>query len=244
MTTKLLFLVASLTGSFTAARAPALPAAAPPVLTLKAARALGPGSTVTVRAVVLNGPELGNLRFIQDAEAGLALYAQPTKLPGYGELHAGDSIQVTGQLKDYNGLLEMDPITTFQKLAAGVRVRAVQVPAAQAATAFGEANESRLLEIKGAKRLTNPAGLTAKILAANANYLLDGGASALVRVDAASTGPEGLVNLALPAKEAFDLRGVLSQFAPGGTGGYQLLPRVAADLVGAGLPGLTEEPVR
>ncbi|MEJ7663306.1 MAG: hypothetical protein WKG07_29080 [Hymenobacter sp.] len=41
---------------------------------------------------------------MQDADAGLALYAVPAKMPGFGELRAGDSIQVTGVLKGYNGL--------------------------------------------------------------------------------------------------------------------------------------------
>ncbi|SFQ52835.1 hypothetical protein [Hymenobacter arizonensis] len=218
--------------------------AAPAVLTVKAARAQGAGSTVTVRAVVLNGAEMGNIRYIQDAEAGLALYAQPTKLPGYGELRAGDSIQVTGQLKAYNGLLEMDPITSLQKLATGQRLHAVQVPVEQATAAFAEENESRLLEIKGVSHLANTAGNPATRLAANANYLLDGQPGALLRVGAASTGPNGLVDTTPPTGETFDVRGVMSQFAPGGSGGYQLLPRLATDLVtGNGSPRLTEEPV-
>ncbi|WP_201980277.1 fibronectin type III domain-containing protein [Hymenobacter rubidus] len=216
----------------------------PSVLTVKAARALGAGSTVTVRAVVLNGSEMGNIRFIQDAEAGLALYAQAAKLPGFGELHAGDSIQVTGQLKLYNGLLEMDPVASFHKLGSNMRLRAIQVPVAQATTAFVEANESRLLEIKGVTGLATPAGAPATTLAGNANYLLNGQPGTLVRVMAASTGPEGLVDAVPPTAEPFDVRGVLSQYAPSGTGGYQLLPRLATDLVrGGGLPRLTEEPV-
>lgn len=209
------------------------------MLTVKAARALGPGSTVTVRAVVLNGAEMGNVRYVQDGEAGLALYAQPTKLPGYGELRAGDSIQVTGQLKDYNGLLEVDPIASLHKVASGLRLRPIPVPVAQVTAAFAEANESRLLEIKGVKRLATPAGAPAAALAGNANYLLDGVAGALLRVAAASTGPDGLVDATPPATETFDVRGVLSQFAPGGSGGYQLLPRLAADLV----PGSSETAV-
>ncbi|MFD2720584.1 fibronectin type III domain-containing protein [Hymenobacter monticola] len=221
---------------------PTVPAA-PPVLTVKAARALGPGSTVTVRAVVLNGPEMGNVRYVQDAEAGLALYAQPTKLPGFGELRAGDSIQVTGQLKAYNGLLEMDPVASVHKLASGQRLHAVKVPAAQATSAFAEANEGRLVEITGVTRLATPAGTPVTTLAGNANYLLNGQPGTLVRVMAASTGPEGLVD-ATPPAEPFDLRGIMSQYAPSGTGGYQLLPRLASDLVlGGGLPRLTEEPV-
>ncbi|MBF9140991.1 fibronectin type III domain-containing protein [Hymenobacter properus] len=216
---------------------------APPVLTVKAARALGPGSTVTVRAIVLNGPEMGNVRYVQDAEAGLALYAQPAKLPGFGELRAGDSIQVTGQLKAYNGLLEMDPVASVHKLASGMRLHAVKLPVAQAATAFAEGYEGRLVEFTGVTRLATPAGTPATALAGNANYLLDGQPGTLVRVMAASTGPEGLVD-AKPPTEKFDLRGIMSQYAPSGAGGYQLLPRLASDLVlGGGLPRLTEEPV-
>ncbi|MBF9239404.1 hypothetical protein I2I05_18570 [Hymenobacter sp. BT683] len=245
--TKLLLLAGLLAAAPAAVAAAALApsdAVAPAVLSVKAARALGAGSTVTVRAVVLNGAEMGNIRYVQDAEAGLALYAQPTKLPGYGELRAGDSIQVTGQLKTYNGLLEMDPITSFHKLASGQRLRTLHVSMAQASTAFIEANESRLVEITGVTRLLTPAGSPATVLAGNANYLLDGVAGALMRVAAASTGPNGLVDVAPPAGESFDVRGVLSQFAPGGTGGYQLLPRLASDMVrGGGLPRLTEEPV-
>ncbi|WP_426061982.1 fibronectin type III domain-containing protein [Hymenobacter sp. B1770] len=243
--TKLLLLAGCLAGlSFSIVSSAPAQTAAPAVLTVKAARALGAGSTVMVRAVVLNGAEMGNIRYIQDAEAGLALYAQPTKLPGYGELRAGDSIQVTGQLKAYNGLLEMDPITSLQKLAAGRSLHAVQVPVEQATAAFAEANESRLLEIKGVSRLANMAGTPATRLAANANYLLDGQPDALLRVGSASTGPNGLVDTALPTGETFDVRGVMSQFAPGGTGGYQLLPRLATDVVlGGGLPRLTNEPV-
>ena len=240
-----LLLAALFSGLSIAARAAvAAGPAVPPVLTVKAARALGPGSTVTVRAIVLNGAEMGNIRYVQDGEAGLALYAQPGKLPGYGELRAGDSIQVTGQLKAYNGLLEMDPIASVHKLASGLRLHPVVVPMAQVTTAFVEANESRLLTIKGVRSLTTPNGASATTLSGNANYLLDGVPGALLRVTSASTGPDGLVDAAAPSAEEFDVRGVLSQFAPGGTGGYQLLPRLASDLVlGGGLPRLTEEPV-
>ena len=221
--------------------------AAPPVLSLKAARAQGAGATVTVRAVVLNGPELGNLRFVQDADAGLALYALGSKVPGFSELRAGDSIQVTGQLKNYNGLLEMDPVMALHKLAGGRPPRPLRVPIGSAAAVLNEANEGRLVEITGITHLTSPAGAEVQTMAASANYLLNGLPGTLLRTSAASTastGPDGLAGLPVPASETFDVRGILSQYAPGGTGGYQLLPRTAADLVrGGGLPRLTEEPV-
>ncbi|MDO7875842.1 fibronectin type III domain-containing protein [Hymenobacter sp. ASUV-10] len=239
-----LLLLASLLGSATAAFFNPDEPAVPPVLSVKAARAAGPGATVTLRAVVINGAELGNIRYVQDGEAGLALYALSAKVPGFGELRSGDSIQVTGLLKNYNGLLEMDPVQSVHTLGRSSRLRALQVPAAQAASLMTEANEGRLLEIKGVTKLVSPNGNDAASLSSNSNYLVNGLPGALVRVSNSSTGPDGLVDHALPTGETFDVRGILSQYAPSGSGGYQLLPRVAADIVrGGGLPRLTEEPV-
>ena len=214
------------------------------IISLKAARALGPGATVTVRAVVLNGPELGGLRFVQDAEGGLALYSVSSRVEGFEDLRAGDSIQATGQLKNYQGLLEMDPVTTVQRISGGRALRALKVPATAMTSAYAEANEGRLVEITGVARLTSTTGTTATSLAANTNYLLDGQATAPLRINVASTGPNGLVSASVPQGERFDVRGIMSQYAPTGTGGYQLLPRLVTDLVrGGGLARLVGEPV-
>jgi len=236
--------LASLASHLVAAPSPKPTPPGPAVLSIKAARAMGAGATVTLRGVVSNGPELGAVRFVQDAEAGLALYALPTRVPGYDELRAGDSLQVTGQLKSYNGLLEMDPITTVRKISSGNKVRALKVPVQDIGSAFVEANEGRLLEITGVSKLTTPAGAPVETLAANANFLLDGDKAAALRVTNASTGPTGIIDAAVPKGESFDVRGVLSQFSPSGMGGYQLLPRLSSDLVrGGGLPRITAEPV-
>jgi len=242
----MLSLLASLFGppahTLTTVRAPAAPAAG--IITLKAARAQGPGATVTVRGVVLNGPELGGLRFVQDGEAGLALYSLPSRIEGFDDLRAGDSIQATGQLKNYQGLLEMDPVTAVQKISGGRAQRVLKVPASALSSAFVEANEGRLVEITGVSHLTNTAGTPATSLSANTNYLLDGQHGALVRINLASTGPNGLVSASVPQNERFDVRGLMSQYAPSGTGGYQLLPRQVTDLVrGGGLPRIVGEPV-
>ena len=138
----------------------------------------------------------------------------------------------------------MDPIISYYKLATGVRLRGLQVPVAQAAMAFVETNKGRLLEITGVTRLTNPTGNAALSLARNANYPLNGLPGTLVRVLAASTGPEDLTNTNPPTTKAFDVRGIPSQYAPSSTSGYQLLPHLASDLIlGGGRPRLTEEPV-
>jgi hypothetical protein len=241
-----LLLAAGLLTGPEAGHGPGTPKAPPVVgvISLKAARTQGAGATVTVRGLVLNGAELGGLRFVQDGETGLALYALPTRVPGFDELHAGDSVQATGQLKNYNGLLEMDPVLAVHKVTGNRPLRALKVPATALTSAFIEANEGRLLEITGVARLTNPTGTPAATLGANTNYLLNGQSGALLRVTNSSTGPGGLVDAAIPQGELFGVRGLLSQYSPTSTGGYQLLPRLAADLVrGGGLPRITSEPV-
>jgi hypothetical protein len=95
--------LAGLTGSRPTGHKPSTPPTPRAVggISLKAARALGPGATVTVRTVVLNGPELSGLHFVQDAESGLALYSVSSRVKGFEDLRAGDSIQATDQLKNY-----------------------------------------------------------------------------------------------------------------------------------------------
>ncbi|MBT9392588.1 hypothetical protein KLP40_05370 [Hymenobacter sp. NST-14] len=220
--------------------APAAPAPAPGT-TITAARLAGPGMSVTVRGVVTNGPELGQLRFVQDQQAGLAVFSTTN-----ADLHAlvpGDSVLLTGTLKDYKGLLEMDPVASVVKLGAGRRVVPLEVAAADLSSAFVEANEGRLLRIKGLSRLTTTGGGAVEKLAGNANYLLDGQPATPIRINVASTGERGIVDKTAPAG-SFDLVGSLSQFTQSGTGGYQLLPRTFADFVVAGgLPVVKGEPI-
>ncbi|MFT4903267.1 MAG: hypothetical protein ACI84S_000974, partial [Thalassomonas sp.] len=67
------------------------------------ARSQGIGASVTITGIVTNGDELGPIRYIEDATAGIALY-DPATLVG---VVRGDEVTVTGVLVDYNGLLEM-----------------------------------------------------------------------------------------------------------------------------------------
>lgn len=211
------------------------------ITTISAARLAGPGMTVTIQGIVTNGPELGQLRFVQDQEAGLAVFSTTN-----ADLHAlvpGDSVLITGTLKDYKGLLEMDPVAKVVKLASGRRVTPLEVAAADLNSAFVEANEGRLLRIKGLSRLTTTGGGAVEKLAGNTNYLLDGHPETPIRINIASTGERGILDKTPPAG-SFDLVGSLSQFTQSGTGGYQVLPRTYADFVVAGgLPVVKGEPI-
>jgi hypothetical protein len=176
------------------------------VTTLSAARTAGPGATVTVRGVVLNGPELGFVRYVQDKDAGLAAFSN--KLPGFSDLVPGDSVEISGTLKNYNSLLEMDPVLSVKKLASKRPLRPVVVPATSLSSVYNEANEGRLVKITGVKKLNSTSGAPATTLAGNTNYLLDGQAGATVRISATSTGEKGLIDKEVP-KTQFDILGII-----------------------------------
>ncbi|TGE24082.1 hypothetical protein E5K00_02385 [Hymenobacter aquaticus] len=209
--------------------------------TLSAARTAGPGATVTIRGTVSNGPELGGLRYVQDKDAGLAAYS--LSAPGFSSLVLGDSVELRGTLKNYNGLLEMDPISSVKVLAKNRRLSIVEMPAADLTKAFAEAYEGRLVKIKGVSGLTTMNGSPLAAMNGNSNYLINGQKGTQIRVNTASNGDNGLVGKPVPVGE-FDLVGVVSQFAPNGTGGYQILPRLYTDFIlGGGLPNVMGEPV-
>ncbi|RYU81229.1 hypothetical protein [Hymenobacter persicinus] len=211
------------------------------VITLSAARAAGPGTTVTVRGTVSNGPELGAIRYIQDREAGLAAFSNSAV--GFAALAPGDSVELRGTLKNYNGLLEMDPVTSVRKLASGRRLVPVEVMASELTKVYAEAYEGRLVKIKSNTGVTTPSGVGIMTFNGNSNYLLNGQKGATLRTNNASAGETGIVGKPAPNSE-FDLTGIIGQFAPSGTGGYQLLPRLYNDIMlGGGLPNMLGEPI-
>ena len=106
---------------------------------IAAARLLGAGATVTVSGIVTNGPELGVIRYFQDNTAGLAAY--DTQLAA---LDRGDSITITGVLFDYNGLLEIQPVSAFVVHSSG---NAIPQPQLIVPTQMGETNEGELVRI-------------------------------------------------------------------------------------------------
>jgi len=72
------------------------------------------GQTITVSGIVTNGPELGVIRYMQDGTGGIAAYGSALT-----SVQTGDSITVTGTLKAYNNLLEIDPISSVKILSSG-----------------------------------------------------------------------------------------------------------------------------
>lgn len=212
------------------------PLAASAQTTIAQARAAGVGANVNFRGIVTNGPELGVIRYIQDGTAGIAVYS-----PQLSATVAGDSVIVAGGNVNYNGLLEVTNVTNLQVLAQGRTVTPVTVSAAQAATVYAEQYEGMLVRIDGNTAITTTGGAAVSTFAGNTNYQINGNGTLLVRTNSASTGPTGIVGRPAPTG-GFDLIGVMSQFSPTGTGGYQLLPRLYADFVLGNAPNILTLP--
>ena len=175
------------------------------------------GSSVTISGIVTNGAELGPIRYIQDATGGLSAY------PGTGSVsfscQRGDSMTVTGVLKNYNGLLELDPITAYTVHSSG---NALPTPVVITAAQIGESYESELVQINGAT-FSSGGGTFA---VGTYNFTDAGGNTGVIYVRSGHP----LVGQLIPLG-GITLVGILSQFTFTGVGGYQILPRDGNDLI-------------
>lgn len=190
--------------------------------TIAAARAQPTLSTVTVRGVVLNGPEMGTIRYLQDNTGGIAAYNS-----GLSSVNRGDSVIINGPLTDYKALLEIATTTlgnptpvTYTALGTGI----TQTPSVITVPNFGENVESRLIKFIGCTFGTTGT------FSNNTNYTVTTSSGQFVaRVTSTVSNlmgspiPTGTVNIV----------GIGSQYcATGGTcnTGYQLALRDMADI--------------
>jgi len=193
---------------------------------IAAARALGVGAVVTVRGIVTNGPELGNIRYLQDATAGVGAYFQSSQLSNQ-PISVGDSVEITGTLKNYNSLLEIDPITTATVISTGNPVPAPLVLTLTAG--YAEQYEGMLVRFNGVS-FTGTG-----VFAGNTNYNITNGSTTKALRSITGT---NLVGAPIPSGSV-NVQGILSQFSSSNPAtGYQLLPRYITDVnVGGTGPG-------
>jgi len=178
------------------------------------------GQTVTVTGIVTSGADLGSVRYIQDASAGIALYPGSDWTDWSAEPNPGDEVTVTGEISEYNGLLEIGPnLTQVDVLSSGN-----PLPDALVVTPnqLNESLEGQLVVIEGT---TFDAG--GQIIEANTTYtFISSSEEGIIYVRSSNS----LVGTVLNGCE-MNLMGIVSQFSFDGFGGYQLLPRGAADMV-------------
>lgn len=107
--------------------------------TILEARQMPVGSVVTVKGIATNGTEMGIIRYFEDGTAGIAAYGSLTS-----SVNRGDSITVTGTLKIYNQLLELDPLTSVVVNSTG---NPLPEPLLLTPNQIEEAYEGRLIQV-------------------------------------------------------------------------------------------------
>ncbi|MEI6436989.1 MAG: phospholipase D-like domain-containing protein, partial [Bacteroidota bacterium] len=181
---------------------------------IAAARAMPEGSTVTIRGIATNGSELGIIRYIQDGTAGIAAYGSSVSV-----IDRGDSVVVVGVTKNYNYLLELDPVNSVNAISQKPLPAPIVITPGQ----LKEQNEAML--VKMVDVTFNSAG---GIFGADMNYMVTAnGESGQVRINKLSN----LVGQIIPA-DPVTLIGISSQHSYiGPTNDYQLLLRDKNDII-------------
>jgi len=109
---------------------------------IASARELGSGASVILSGIITNGEELGTIRFLQDHSGGMAIYSSEMQ-----DVQRGDSVTVSGTLKDYLSLLEMDPVSTVTIHSSG---HTLPDPVVLAPNEFQEDYEGMLVRVEQA----------------------------------------------------------------------------------------------
>jgi phosphatidylserine/phosphatidylglycerophosphate/cardiolipin synthase-like enzyme len=191
--------------------------------TISAARIAGVGAAVSVTGIVTNGTEMGSsVRYIQDSQAGIAIYPGVDWASWPAAPLRGDLVTVSGVITEFNGLLEIGPTLT----AVTVNSSNNTLPTNQLVTPnmIAEAYEGELVTVDNVVF-----DLAGSVISANSTYsYLASGQSGVIYIRAGSV----LVGTNLPAS-AITLVGIVSQFdatAPFDAG-YQILPRDENDFI-------------
>ncbi|SVD46973.1 uncharacterized protein METZ01_LOCUS399827, partial [marine metagenome] len=182
------------------------------------ARSQGIGANVTVTGIVTNGDELGPIRYIEDATAGLALY-DPTALSG---VVRGEEVTVSGILVDYNGLMEMTPVNSNITNSTGNSI----IPQLITPIQVGENTESELVQINNV--IFNSGG---SLFTVGTHDFTANGETGKVYIRAGNP----LENSLIPMGPV-TLIGISSQytFSVPANDGYQILPRDSSDIIQTG----------
>ncbi|RLD43836.1 MAG: hypothetical protein DRI86_08975 [Bacteroidetes bacterium] len=185
------------------------------VISIDSARTLGIGATVTVKGIITNGNELGGIRYFQDATGGIAAYSSSMVTTD-----RGDSVEVTGTIKDYNQLMEIDPVTSYTVLNSN---NIMPAPVVITPAQIDNSVEGQLVKINDAVFTTTPGGLFASN--SSYNFTANGETSKMyVRSNHPLIGqtiPSGLVNLT----------GIATQYSyTSPNDGFQLLCRDGNDI--------------
>ena len=189
------------------------------VIKISEARLKDTGTVVTVRGMATHGVEIGQrIRYFQEGNAAISAF-YVTGSP-FAAVKRGDSIEVNGKLKVFNGLLEIDPINSYTIISSN---NPVPEPLSISAAGLVEANESKLVKLTGGTYSGTATSFTG---GANFNFIF-GATTVQVRINAGSA----LVGKLVPSPTSLvNITGLCSEFTNATSSTYQLLPRDSADI--------------
>lgn len=183
-------------------------------ISISEARSMSLGSIVTVEGIATHGGELGIIRYLQDDSGGIAVYPGTGSVGDFpGDVKRGDLVQVTGELKEFNGLLEIDALSDYTVLSSN---NTLPDPVTLTTADVGEETEAILCRLENVSFTAG--GNTFSV----GNYEItsvDGSSEIYVRSNHPLIGEE------IPLAKV-NLTGIGSQF----NSIYQVLPRDAADI--------------
>ncbi len=181
------------------------------------ARTFQEGTSVTISGRVTNGQELGTIRYVEDGTGGLPAYPGTGSVSGFAnQVTRGDSITVTGVLVDYNGLLELSPVTGFVVHSKG---NILPDPPSRMISDIQENLEGTLARFEAVTFLESGD------FKGNSTYTIKDASGA--QADVYVRNGQDLVGLPIPTAPV-DLIGILSAYF-----GYQILPRDMQDIIPA-----------
>ena len=199
----------------------------PDYITIAEARALAVGTDATVRGIVTTpNYQTSNTEYgLQDATAGIIIFL-------YGEMltmNVGDSIEVTGELDEYNGKFEIVPSGAgdITVISSGNDLPAFQVVTVADFLAGAENYESELIRINSASITSyGESGAWPTNSSENLTISDDGATSTVtMRIDS----DMDIIGNPEPA-DPFSVQGIVGQFTD-----YQILPRYYTDFSSTGV---------
>ncbi|AEA44723.1 endonuclease [Fluviicola taffensis] len=176
--------------------------------TIADARNFAIGQTATIKGVVTNGSELGSIRYVQDGTAALPAFG-----PALNGVLRGDSITVTGILKDYQGLLELDPVSNVVNHGPVTLLAPLPVPL----SAINEMIESKLVRVDNVTFTT-----TGSFASGNSTVQITDGTTTM---DIRINGTTNIDGTAIPTGPV-SIIALVGQF----NANYQLVPRALNDI--------------
>jgi phosphatidylserine/phosphatidylglycerophosphate/cardiolipin synthase-like enzyme len=181
------------------------------------ARTKADGSTVQVNGII-TADEFGQLKYIQDATSGIGLYSSNTS-----GLQKGDSVSITGVIKDYNGELEISPVSSFSVITTGKPLPAPKVLSFD--DGFKEAYEGQLVRFNDIRFVAT--GTFDGGTSGNNYDITQGTVQKEVRILPQTNIP----GTAIPSDKV-DIIGVMGHYKNTyGTNKYQLKPRSVSDIL-------------